>query len=443
MSISRFVAAPKLHLSLNSWILADGLPFVCDMSKSKGSRFFDAKTGRTFIDFFAGFGSCALGFNHPKLANDEFLQQSKHAVWNKPSNADLYTFEFERFVSTFGRVATPAPYKHLFFIDGGALAVENTLKTAFDWKVRQNQAKGVKAEVGSKVIHFRWAFHGRSGFTMSLTNTDPTKTTFFPKFDWPRVSVSPAIVPGDAQKTLELEQRALQEVDAYFERYGDDIAALIIEPIQCEGGDRHFRGEFLLNLQERCRKNGAIFIVDEVQTGFFTSGKQWCWQHFPGLAPDIWSFGKKAQVCGLVAGPRIDEVKGNVFETSSRINSTFGGNLMDMVRSTRIMEIIEEDKLADNAAQQGQFWLEGMQQIAKKHSFIINPRSRGLIMAFDLPSTEARTDFLHALENSGVLALKAGQTTIRMRPPLSVSREEVAEALTKIEDASKGFHTKK
>src|SRR5690242_20898807 len=162
-------------------ILADGLDLVLDIDRSTGSYLVDARDGRRYLDMFTFFASSALGMNHPALADDEeFCAELAQAALNKPSNSDVYSVALARFVETFARVLGDPALPHLFFVDGGALAVENALKTAFDWKSRRNEAAGRSRDLGTKVMHLRRAFHGRSGYTMSLTNTDPAKTDRYP-----------------------------------------------------------------------------------------------------------------------------------------------------------------------------------------------------------------------------------------------------------------------
>ena len=432
LPIPEGIAPENVHATLGRWMLVDGFPFVCDLDRSLGSTLVDARTGREFLDFFGCFGSTPIGWNHPALRDEEWLKSVEPAVANRPSNSDLYSGLMADFVATFGELAVPEGYPHLFFVDGGALAVENALKVAFDWKVRRNRAKGVDADVGTRVLHFRHAFHGRSGYTMSLTNSDPVKTDYFPKFAWPRVS-SPAIhfpLDGDnLAATRAAEDKTLGEIDCAFAGHGDDIAAIIIEPIQCEGGDRHFRAEFLQALQARCERYDCLFIVDEVQTGYFTSGKPWCFQHF-GITPDVVAFGKKTQQCGIFAGPRVDLVPDNAFQKSSRINSTWGGNLVDMARSARVTRVIREDRLGDNAAAQGERWQEGMERLGARHaSLVSNVRSRGLLMAFDLPNGASRDRCISALREQGLLSLACGDRTVRFRPALTVTADDVDRAL--------------
>ena len=265
-------------------ILADGLDFVLDIERSSGSNLIDARTGERYLDMFTFFASSALGMNHPALADDEaFRAELAAAAVNKPSNSDVYSVPMARFVDTFARVLGDPALPHLFFVDGGALAVENALKVAFDWKSRLNESIGVDPELGTKVLHLRGAFHGRSGYTLSLTNTDPNKVARFPKFDWPRID-SPYIRPGADMEALEAE--SLRQARAAFEANPHDIACFIAEPIQGEGGDRHIRAEFFAAMRELCDEFDALLIFDEVQTGCGFTGTAWAYQQL-GVTPDV------------------------------------------------------------------------------------------------------------------------------------------------------------
>ncbi len=435
-TIETKIPPEKVHESLAEHMLVDGFPIVFDSDKSKGTILHDSKSGRDFLDFFTFFASGSIGHNHPGLLEDGFYKRLAHVALNKVSNSDIYTTEMAEFVETFARVAVPDELPNLFFISGGALAVENALKAAFDWKVRKNFAKGYKEEKGHKVIHFREAFHGRTGYTMSLTNTDPTKTDYFPKFAWPRIE-NPKIkfpIEENLDEIVAAEKRAIDAIKKAIADDGDDIAAIIIEPIQGEGGDNHFRTEFFGQLRKIADENEIILVFDEVQTGLGITGKMWCHEHF-GMRPDILAFGKKTQVCGIMSSNRINEVD-SVFKVSSRINSTWGGNLVDMWRAKRILEIIETEKLVDNAAAMGEIFLGELQRLGDSYPELIsNARGKGLFCAFDLTDTKCRDAFLTLLIKKGLLALKCGQRTIRFRPPLNVSKKEVEQAVSIIEDA--------
>jgi L-lysine 6-transaminase len=316
---------------------------------------------------------------------------------------------------------------HLFFVEGGALAVENAVKTAFDWKSRRNEAAGRSRDLGSQVMHLTRAFHGRSGYTLSLTNTDPVKTDRFPKFGWPRIDV-PAITFPLEQHLAEVENaegRALAQARAAFEANPHDIACFIAEPIQGEGGDNHMRPEFLQAMQALCHEHDALFVLDEVQTGMGLTGTAWAYQQL-GLEPDIVAFAKKTQVGGIMAGRRVDEVVDNVFRVSGRINSTWGGGLVDMVRARRILEIVERDHLIEHSARVGDWFLGELEALATRHpQDMANVRGRGLMCAFDLPSQAARDDAIRRLQEERVLALACGERSIRFRPALNVTMPDL------------------
>src|SRR6201999_105933 len=305
------------------------------------------------------------------LADDEeFRAELTDAALNKPSNSDIYSVAMARFVATFARVLGDPALPHLFFVDGGALAVENALKVAFDWKSRHNEKRGIDPDLGTRVLHLRGAFHGRSGYTLSLTNPKPVTVARFPKFDWPRID-APYLRPGaDGRDMDALEAESLRQARAAFEAHPHDIACFIAEPIQGEGGDRHFRPEFFAAMRALCDEYDALLIFDEVQTGCGMTGSPWAYQQL-GVEPDVVAFGKKTQVCGIMAGRRVDEVRDNVFAVSSRINSTGGGHLVDMVRSRRILEIIESDDLTVRAAKAGRYLLDRLDGLADEFPGVV------------------------------------------------------------------------
>lgn len=433
---SKSLPAPdSVRDTLGRHILTDGYKIVLDMVDSKGIYLKDAVSGKTYVDLFTFYASNPLGMNHPKLReNEAFKARILDAALNKVANSDIYTRHFARFMETFERVAIPEELPHAFFVSGGALAVENALKTAFDWKVRKNFQKGYSSEKGHQIMHFEHAFHGRSGYTMSLTNTDPVKVAHFPKFNWPRISSPHCNGPADMEDIEEREVLALTQAKTFFHTNKDDIAAIILEPIQGEGGDNHFRPSFLTSLRNLADENEALLIFDEVQTGVALTGTFWAYQGL-GVTPDILSFGKKTQVCGILAGPRIDEVEDNVFRKSSRINSTWGGNLVDMVRFDRILEVIEEDKLEDNVKETGGYLLKRLTAMAEKFESVENPRGTGLFCAFDLPDTDTRNAVRHKAYELGAIILGCGPRSIRFRPALCITPEGIDEGLDILEKA--------
>ena len=275
------ISANQVQSTLQKHILADGMRAIFDADHSHGSYLKDAKTGKEYLDLFSFFATQPIAFNHPKINNPEFREKLGRLAMHRPTLSDIYTQEYAEFVETFSRVTNRGVLKHYFFIEGGAMGVENALKVAMDWKVQKNLASGkTKGETGTQIIHFKNAFHGRSGYTVSMTNTHQSnKYKYFAKFNWPRVS-SPALsfplTNEVIEKTMELEKQCVQEIKNALQQNKDDIAALILEPIQCEGGDNHFRKDFFQELRTLADENEFMLIFDEVQTGMGVTGKIWC-----------------------------------------------------------------------------------------------------------------------------------------------------------------------
>jgi L-lysine 6-transaminase len=425
------ISPSKILEEIEQHVLLDGFKIVVDLDKSRGSYLQNAVSGKRLIDLYGFFGSMPVGFNHPHFDDPAVQRDLLRAAKVKIANSDVYSQGYAEFVETFERVVGLPPLERYLFIEGGAMAVENCLKAAMDWKVRKNMAAG-HGERGTQVLHFRRAFHGRSGYTMSLTNTDPRKTDLFAKFDWPRVSC-PHIdfsLPESQREAdvIAREQKAEQEIRDFIDRRGIDICAIIIEPIQGEGGDNHFRGEWLQKLRTICDETDILLIFDEVQCGMGATGRNWCSEHF-NVVPDLLAFGKKAQVCGVMAGPRLDEVKDNAFRLSSRLNSTWGGNFTDMVRSTHFLRIIEKEQLVENAGKVGAYFLEQLRDLQREEPLISAARGRGLFLAFDLPDAKTREEFWKGFFDLGVLTLRSGENSIRFRPPLDITTEVIDEAM--------------
>ncbi|MBT6689878.1 L-lysine 6-transaminase [archaeon] len=417
--------------TLEKSILVDGFHKVIDLEKSQGSYIIDAITGKKTLDCYTYFASLPIGHNHPKMADPTFQKKLMTAALSNPANSDIYSKELAQSVDTFARLAKPEYMNHLFFVAGGALAVENCCKAAIDWKVQKNFQKGYNTEKGHQIMHLKQAFHGRSGYTMSLTNTDPIKTQYFPKFDWPRINnpklnfpINNAVITNVKKQ----EEKSLEEIHQSLKTNKDDIAGIIIEPIQGEGGDNHFRPEFIQSLEQVCNENEMLLMVDEIQTGMGTTGKMWAHQYHK-VKPDLLAFGKKAQVCGIMGGPKLDQIENNVFKKSSRINSTWGGNLVDLVRGARYLEIIHEDNLIENAKTVGEYFLQELNNKISDNDKITNIRGQGTFIAFDAKNPQARNELWQKTWDNNLAMLTCGEKSIRFRPALTFSKEDVDTAI--------------
>ena len=412
---------------LKNHVLVDGFHVVVDTKNSHESWIVEEGTGKAYLDCYSQFASQPIGWNHPSLIThkDELGEAALHKI----ANSDMYCQDYADFVEAFSE-ATP-DFDHYFFISGGALGVENALKTAFDWKTQKKPVKHSELDV----IHFREAFHGRTGYTMSLTNAgeswdDETniKTTRFPKFNWSRITNPKIHFPLEEGKVKNLETMALREIEKSLNT--GCVAAIIIEPIQGEGGDNHFRPEFFQALRRLADNNEALLIFDEVQTGMGLTGKMWAYEH-TGIVPDIMCFGKKTQVCGIAATNRVDDVE-NVFKVSSRVNSTWGGNIVDMVRSRIYLDIIKQENLIENAAKVGDYFLNRLQNL--EYEEVTNVRGKGLMLAFDLPTPERRAEIVAKLSEK-MMVLTCGKTGIRFRPHLTFTEKDADKAIEFINEA--------
>jgi L-lysine 6-transaminase len=394
--------------TLKEHILVDGFHVVVDHRESSGSYIVDLHTGKKYLDCYSQFASQPLGWNHP------FLKKASMEIGRvgrvKIANSDMYSEEYASFVEKFSEI-TP-DFKHYFFIEGGALGVENALKAAFDWKAKKLGYTHTVDINNLDVFHLTNAFHGRTGYTLSLTNTTPEKTALFPRFKW---------------TTIEPNWNEIQK------RIHKEVAAIIVEPIQGEGGDNHFPQEFFTNLRRIADTNDCLLIFDEVQTGLGLTGKMWAYEHFD-IIPDMMCFGKKTQVCGFCSTDRINEVEDNVFNTSGRINSTWGGNIVDMVRFKYIVNAIKKENLINNAHEVGSHLLWCLRSVTG----IDNVRGRGLMIAFDLPTTELRDRTANLLQENMVI-LKCGTNSIRLRPPLTFSIKDADMACLYIKEATENL----
>ncbi|MDP7330919.1 MAG: L-lysine 6-transaminase [Candidatus Marinimicrobia bacterium] len=431
------ISANNVKENIGQYMLADGMDYIIDLNKSHGSWLVDGRDSTEYLDLFSMFASMSVGYNHPyMISNKDRLMQ---AAINKPTNSDIYSSEMAEFVDTMGRLAQPDYLPYAFYIEGGGLAVENALKAAFDWKVRKNLANG-QSEGGSKIIHFKECFHGRTGYTLSLTDSpDKRKTDYFPKFDWPRIhnpKVSFPITDDVINDVKREEAKAVAQIESALAQYPGEIAGLIIEPIQGEGGDNHFRESFFRQLRKLADEHEFLLIYDEVQTGIGLTGKMWAHQHYgEDCRPDIISFGKKTQVCGMFAGQRMDEVDSHVFKESSRLNSTWGGNLVDMVRFTLCLEIIEQENLISQVVENGAYLKLGIETIQSRYDNVSNARNLGLFGAFDLPNTKDRDKLIGLIADEGALMLGCGYSSIRFRPHLNISKSEIDQGLEMINRA--------
>ena len=418
----------QVHEIIGSVMLADGFPIVVDMARSQGQIIYDSKENKPYLDFFSYFASNPIGHNHPRMTEPEFVAKLGRAAVEKPSNSDVYTVEMAQFVATFHRVAMPDDMQHLFLISGGGLAIENAIKAAMDWKIRKNIEAG-KGEIGTKVIHLKDAFHGRTGYTLTLTNTaNPNKYKYYAKFDWPRISCPAAKFPLEGKNlddTIAAEKKALEEIESIFKADADNICSFIIEPVQGEGGVHPATMEFLQDAQQLCHMHDCILIIDEVQTGFGRTGKMFALEHF-NLQPDILCLAKSIAsgipMGATLLGERVKPLQPGIH------GSTFGGNPIAISAAIATLEVLQEEKLAKRADVLGQYLMNELKKL--ESPLIREVRGMGLMVGIELRKKAA--PYIQALAEQGILVLSAGMTVIRLLPPLVITKEQLDEVITKI-----------
>ncbi len=432
----REVEAREVLDSLSRHILVDGYHVVMDLARSRGSYLYDSRSERYILDFFTSFATCPIGYNHPKLRTIEFRERLADVATNKPANSDIYTQTYANFVETFARIAIPESHsRHLFFVEGGSARRRERAEDGVRLEGAEELREGHPGGEGAPDppfparlprphrLHALAHQHGRSAKDPVLSEVrlapDQLPEAFVPGHRCRPGASLRAREPGRRRDrgrpagTQGRHRRAHHRADSG------------------RGGDNHFRPEFFQKLRELADEHEFLLICDEVQTGVGMTGTMWGWQNM-GIVPDIFAFGKKTQVCGIAVNPRVDDVD-SVFKVSSRINSTWGGNLVDMLRATRYFEIIAAENLVENARQVGEHLLLKLRALAEEMpETVSNVRGRGLFIALDLPDGESRGKALSACIDNGLMALASGSAAIRMRPPLTLSIAEADEAVEKL-----------
>ncbi|MEJ2669802.1 MAG: aminotransferase class III-fold pyridoxal phosphate-dependent enzyme [Gammaproteobacteria bacterium] len=429
--------AENLYQATRSHILRDGLQLVLDPIRSHGATIINALNGRDYINFHGGYRSNALGENHPGFTAQDY-ENIARATINKQAHAHIYTPDQLQAINTIAqRYMQPAGFERAFFIDGGALALENALKIALRNHALNRQTENsdtlqTDALQDGVIIGMHGAFHGHSGLTMTLSRSDPSKAEFMPRLPWPAVPTP--YQERDVSACVYALEKQLAE-------YAPRVAGLVIEPIQCEGGDRFIPKSYFVALRRLADAHHFSLIYDETQTGFFVTGRAFAFQALNLPAPDLICGAKKSSIGYVFANHRVLAVPHNAFEVSGKINSTWGGHGGDYLVCARKLELIEQYKLAEHAQRQGRKLLEKLANLSAHYpSLIVAPRGLGLLIAIDCPSGEIRDRLIAECFKQRLLLLtggvpKAGPFTVRFGPPLSVTDDEVETGMARFEKA--------
>lgn len=388
-----------------------------DFDRSHDSYIYDKNTKKEFLDFFGQYASLPLGYNHEIFKSKEFVEEYSRVAGVKVTNCEIISDEAQSFLEEFSSQPEMAGYKHFHFACTGGLAIEAAIKATID-------QKGSKKPV---VISFRESFHGINSYGGFVTDRFyPTSLRLdgFPEFAWPKLH-NPKIIYKNGEIDTDVTQQGFDKFINDFSnciaQYGsENIVALLVEPIQATYGDNYFTEEFFKQIRELCNKYSIALIFDEIQTGLGATGKMWYYQHL-GIEPDILVYGKKLQLAGIAC----KEHFGRIFDKPIRLEVTWDGTVSDMIRGKYILKAYKKHNILKNVNERGPQLLEGLRGIDRLKDL----RSAGLLVAFDFESGEARDQSIKRMFENGFLCNKTRDRSIRLRPNLNVSSDEIEKAI--------------
>ena len=391
-----------------------GYPIKIDFEKSHGSFLFDENSKKHYLDFFGMYSSLPLGYNHPSFLSDEFQRDILEVSQFRICNGRIDSRHKQEFLESFVDFAVPEDFSAVHFSCTGGLAVEHACKTAI-YHTRKKRNLSNSESSSLSILSFENSFHGITSFgnfTTSKRGIPGKRLASFPDLEWPKISNSEELSDFLSRDTL------------------SSIAGVIIEPIQCTSGDIHISIDDLNRIRSITSDNDIPLIFDEIQTGFCATGNKWFFESLD-WSPDIVVFGKKSQVCGIIVKEGFDAIFDN--SESGRLCITFDGDLSDMVRCKYVIKAVDELKLLENVKERSRQFLDGLQSASR----IQNLRAAGVIMCFELKDRSTRDAFVSSLYEKGMICNPTGNRSIRIRPPLSVSKEEISLGIQTIKDALK------
>jgi len=392
-------------------------PFVAE--QGKGVHLFDAD-GKKYLDFGAGIAVMNIGYNNPKVYK-AVCEQAK-----KLSHVGFSDFYSEVPVTLAEKLTKLTKYDQVFFSNSGTEAIETAIKAAMWHKKR-------KALVG-----FYGGFHGRTLGSLSITKTNPLYNQNFPKF---KVAHSLYCNPyrctfkdcDGVQCAEHLDKILKKEINA------DEVAAVVIEPIQGEGGYVIPPKAFHQEIRRICDKHGLLLIADEVQSGMFRTGEFLAMQNFK-VKPDIVAMAKGIGG-GFPLGATLASKKIFDWPKGAHAN-TFGGNLVGCRASLEAIKILEKKK--DHIKRMGKFAIKRLKEMQQKHSLIGDVRGIGLMIGVEFvkdrlktPAVKERSKVIAEAFNRGLLLIQVGKSSIRIAPPLTITKQELDKGLDILEESIK------
>jgi L-lysine 6-transaminase len=387
-----------------------------DLNKSTKSNVFDLNTNRFYLDMMGMYSTLSVGYNNKEVFKSIDEELLLNLFCNKITNCEFNSEVLQNFISTFhSNLDRNNRYNKSYFCSTGALAIEACVKTAFRYK-------NIKAP---RVLAFKGSFHGVYGYGGILTDRfDSVK----PRLDGFEGGQYNLVTPyydevNSGHLNIVSYEESIVELTNQFTKDGQ-LAAVIVEPIQCTFGDYYIDFNYLKLVRDLCDQYDIPLIFDEIQTGFYTTGKTW-YSELLGIYPDILVFGKKLQVCGILINKKCSKI----FEIPSTLEVTWDSNLIDMYRSTILINYLSEINISEEITRNSEFFKKEFLNLKISNNY----RSMGYLMAFDFSNKNLRDSFVFNLKQNGVLCNPTRDSSVRFRPHLLTTKSDFEFLLSMIE----------
>jgi len=389
-----------------------------DFERSHGSYVFDKNTKRDILDFFGQYATLSLGYNHPVFSTNAYRSEILRLSHQKIVNCEVLSDESGDFDRVFSDFCSAGLFTHFHYCCTGALAIEAAIKTAMDYRRHSDP----------RIISFKGSFHGINGYGGFVTDRfDPVSQRLngFPGPFWEALD-NPVIEYADGKAVIDGErvEKVLEQIETVLGK--GNVCCILIEPIQCTFGDRYFPDSFFTGIRELATRYDTPLVFDEIQVGFGGTGKVWYFQHLP-VTPDIVVFGKKTQLSGIMAKEKFSRI----FEKAIRLEVTWDADIMDMVRCKHIIRAYRGYGILANVRDMSDRLKTGLSEI----DGLLNIRNTGLIVAFDCAGKAERDKLTASLLERGMVCNATRENTVRLRPCLAVTADEVDHAIALIADS--------